>query len=275
VRRWKASRIGLYIAAIVTGTAVVFPLWIILILALAPPGKTILSPNFPLIPPVWTLSNFTSALNYPQFTQAFWFSLEIAFFVGGLALAIGIPTAYGLSRLGARTAYGITTVLFVVNMLPSLAIAIPLGAIFDTPGLYGSAFSIGIAQELLALPITVFLLLGAFQSLPRELEQQARVDGAGRFSAVFGVLVPLIVPAIVAAFLLSWMLSWDESTFALILTNFNPPTLPVLIFEAATGRGEANQAVAFSLIATIPVIILTVLLQKYLRGEDLVAGIRG
>jgi trehalose transport system permease protein len=142
--------------------------------------------------------------------------------------------------------------------------------------LAGSAASIGLAQELLALPVTVFLLVGAFQGLPRDLENQARVDGAGRFRALYGNLVPLVVPALVASFLLAWMLSWDESTFALIL--YNPSltaTLPVNIFLAFTGRGNPAVGVAFSCIATIPVIVLTVFLQKYLKGEDLAAGVRG
>ena len=274
-RKLTFMRVATYVVAIVAAVVIAFPLYILLLLALVPPKYTIYSAHPPLLPPSFTLSTIQTALNTPGFTGAFDLSLEVAFMVGALAIAIGIPTAYGLSRLGSRLAYGLTTVMFIVNMLPSITIAIPLTVPFIEAGLYGSPVSIALAQELLALPITTFLLLGAFQSLPREIEQSARVDGASRFTALFGVLVPLILPAIIASFLLSWMLSWDESTFALILSNLNPPTLPVLIFLSATGRGQPTLAIAFSLIATIPVIILTVVLQKYLRGEDLASGIRG
>ena len=271
----KLLRLLTYVGAILVAVVIAFPIYIIVLLAIVPTRYTIFSAHPPLIPPELTLTTIQTAIATPGFLDSMYFSLEIAFLVGGIALLIGIPTAYGLSRLRPRLAYGITTLLFVVNMLPSITIAIALTAPFISWGLYGSAISIALAQELLALPITTFLLLGAFQSLPREIEQQARVDGAGRFTAVFGNLVPLIVPAIVASFLLSWMLSWDESTFALILSS--PPQWPlaVAIFEDATGRGSATLAIAFSLIATIPVAVLTVLLQKYLRGEDLAAGIRG
>jgi trehalose transport system permease protein len=275
VKRPTIGRIALYVVAVVAAIIIAFPIYILLLLALVPPHYTLFSAHPPLIPPVLTLSTIETAISTPGFTGAFELSLEIAFMVGGLAILIGIPTAYGLSRLGPRIAYTLTTILFIVNMLPSITIAIPLTVPFIKLGLYGSPISIALAQELLALPITTFLLLGAFQSLPREIEQSARVDGANGVTAIYGVLVPLIAPAIVASFLLSWMLSWDESTFALILSNLNPPTLPVLIFLSATGRGNPTLAVAFSLIATIPVIVLTVLLQKYLRGEDLAAGIRG
>lgn len=271
----KASRVLLYVVVLVSSVTIALPIYLIVLLALVPQKFTIFSAHPSLLPTHVSLATLAAAVGSPNFLAALGFSLEIAFMVGAIALVIGIPTAYGLSRLGPRLAYAITTVLFVVNMLPSISLAIPLTVPFERFGLYGSSISIALAQELLTLPITTFLLLGAFQSLPRELEQQSRVDGAGRMRAVYGNLVPLILPAIVASFLLSWMLSWDESTFALILTDFNPPTLPVLIFLSATGRGNATIAVAFSLVATIPVIILTVLLQKYLRGEDLAAGIRG
>lgn len=271
----KLRSVVIYVVVVLSSLFIAFPLYVVILLALAPVKYTIFSAHPPLLPPRLTLTTLQTAVGSSQFFGAFDLSLEVAFLVGALALAIGIPTAYGLSRLGTRVAYAITTVLFIVNMMPSITIAIPLTVPFIKYHLYGSAISIALAQELLALPITTFLLVGAFQSLPRELEQQARVDGAGRMTAIYRILVPLIAPAIVASFLLSWMLSWDESTFALILSDLNPPTLPVLIFLSATGRGPITLAVAFSLIATIPVIALTVLLQKYLRGEDLAAGIRG
>jgi trehalose transport system permease protein len=272
------SNLVLYAAVIAISAFFLFPIYIIFLVAFVPTKYTIFAGRPPLIPPTLTWANLQTGLSSATtpFLPSMYLSLEVAFFVGLLAVAIGIPTAYGLSRLGSRLAYGLTTVLFVVNMLPSITIAIPITTPFIEAGLYGSPISIGLTQELLALPVTVFLLVGAFQGLPRDLEQQARVDGAGRLRAVYGNLVPLIRPAIVAAFLLSWMLSWDESTFALILYNpATSATLPVNIFLSFTGRGNPAVGVAFSCIATIPVIVLTVVLQRFLKGEDLASGLRG
>lgn len=277
-RRFTLSNAGLYVVVLVLSLFFLFPIYLIFLIGFTPQSYTLFAARPPLIPPALTWVNLQTGLSVSStpFLPSMYFSLEVAFFVGALAILIGIPTAYGLAKLGSRLAYGLTTVLFVVNMLPSITIAIPISVVFIKIGLYGTAISIGLAQELLALPVTVFLLVGAFQGLPRDLENQARVDGAGRFRAVYGNLVPLVRPALVAAFLLSWMLSWDESTFALIL--YNPAasaTLPVNIFLSFTGRGSPVVGVAFSCIATIPVIILTVFLQKYLKGEDLAAGVRG
>ena len=277
-KRWlTGSNIALYGSVTVLSLVLLFPMYLIFLIAFVPQRYSFFAARPPLLPPTVTWDNFSSGLNTAsyQFLPSMYLSLEVAFLVGLIALAIGIPTAYGLSRLAPRVAYGITAVLFVVNMLPSITIAIPIAIPFIRAHLYSTAAGVALAQELLALPVSVFLLVGAFQSLPRDLEPQARVDGAGRLTAIFGTLVPLIRPSIIAAFLLSWMFSWDESTFALILTNPANTTLPVRIFLDFTGRGPPAVAVAFSAVATVPVIILTIFVQKYLKGEDFAVGVRG
>lgn len=277
-KRWRWSTVGLYVAVVAISAFLLFPIYVIFLIAFVPVNYTIFAARPELLPSQFTLTYLQNGLggaNSP-FVPSLYFSLEIAFLVGAIALLVGIPAAYGLSRLTRRLAYGLTTVMFVVNMLPSITIAIPIGVEFDqVPGFFGSAIAIALAQELLALPVTIFLLVGAFQALPRDLEHQARVDGAGRMYSIWGVLVPLVRPALVASFLLAWMLSWDESTFALILSNLTHAPLAVNIFLAATGRGEAQLAVAFSFVATVPVIVLVVFLQKFLKGEDLASGVRG
>src|SRR5438046_5957293 len=90
--------------------------------------------------------------------------------------------------------------------------------IYITLHLYNTILGLALAQGLVALPFTIFLLLGAFQSLPKDLENQARVDGAGMLRTLYTLLVPLSKSAVAAAFLISWMLSWDEFTFAVILS---------------------------------------------------------
>ena len=276
-RRFTWSKVGLYASVVILSVVLLFPIYLIFLIAFVPQNYSFIAARPSLIPPSLTWANLQSGLSNPSyaFLPSMYFSLEIAFLVGAIALALGIPTAYGLSRLTPRVAYGITTVLFVVNMLPSITIAVPITISFIKLRLWDTAIGVAFAQELLALPVTVFLLVGAFQALPKDLELQARVDGAGRFRAIFGTLVPLVFPAIVASFLLSWMFSWDESTFALLLTNPVHTTLPVLIFLAFSGRGPPSIAVAFSFVATIPVIVLTILLQRYLKGEDLAVGVRG
>lgn len=269
----KLGKIAIYTAVVVVSLYILYPLYLLFLIAFTP-GKYTVKTLYPSqIPVAFTLGNLQTALSGFNLIDPMIKSLEVAFIVGGLAILLGIPAAYGLSKLSVRNANLISSTLFLANMLPAIVIAIPVSVTFLKLGLWDSAFGLALAQELVVLPLTIFLILGAFQSLPRDLENQARVDGAGIFQTLTMILIPLARGGIVAAFLLSWMMSWDEFTFAVILSPVKQ-TLPIVIFENIT-RGNILASSAFALIVTIPVLVLTVFLSKYLKGEYLSGGLVG
>lgn len=262
----------IYIAVAILTAYFLFPLYILLLIAFNSPKYTI-EALYP--PPVFkgvTLNNFIYAFTQYDFLHPFIKSLATATLVGILALVIGIPAGYGLSKLPGKIAYPILISLLITNMMPGLVVAIPISAEFIKMGLFDTILGLAFAQELITLPLAVFILQGTFSSVPKEIEYQAKIDGASTLSYWFHILIPTASPGIVAAFLISWMFSWDEFTYAVILSPIHP-TLPVEIYMNIT-RGNELAAVAFSLVFTIPVIVLTILLQKYLRGEYLTGGIK-
>ncbi len=269
----KLRRVGLYASVGLLSVILLYPLYILFLVAFEPPRYT-LDSLFPRqLPGGFTLTNLLTALGSFDLIDPLVKSLEVALLVAALALALGIPAAYGLSRLPPVLSYGITTTLFVVNMMPAITIAVPISAEFISLGLYDSVPGLALLQELVVLPLATFILVGAFQAIPREIEWQARVDGAGLLRTVYRTLVPLARSGIVAAFLLSWMFSWDEFTFAVILSPLKP-TLPVVIYQNLT-RGNLLATTAFAIVMTVPVIVVTVLLQRHLKGEELAGGLRG
>ena len=267
------ARLLLYLVTAAFGVYFLYPIYVLFLVAFVPTHFTILELYPDQVPRGLTLAYLSSALGNPLLIDALERSLEVATLVGVIAIGIGIPTAWGLSRLRPALAYALTTILFVVNMTPGLVIAIPISVTFIQLGLFDSVVGLALVQELVVLPIVTFLLLGAFLAIPPELEHQARVDGAGLLTTIYGVLVPLALPAVIASFLLAWMLSWDEFTFAVILSPIRP-TLPIIIYDYIT-RGDLRVAAAFALVASLPVIGLTVLLQRYLKGEYLAGGLKG
>lgn len=269
----KISRVLFYILILTISAGVLYPVYVLFLIAFTPAKGTILSLTPLQYPGGFTLSNLQNAFKTGNLIAPTIKSLETATLVGTIALALGIPAAYGLSKLSTRLANIIATLLFLVNMLPAIVIAIPVSAEFISIHLWDTVPGLALAQELVALPLTIFILLGGFQSLPKDLENQARVDGAGMVRTLFLMLVPLAKAAVAAAFLLSWMISWDEFTFAVILSPLHQ-TLPLVIYLYIT-RGDILAASAFALVVTIPVIILTILLQKFLRGEYLSGGLTG
>ncbi|MCW6158658.1 MAG: carbohydrate ABC transporter permease [Thermoplasmatales archaeon] len=272
--RW--TRYYIYAGAAFFSFFVLLPLYVLIIIALGAPNQTVAAYYPALLPTKFTLSNFINAFRGTGILleSAFLKSLETAFIVAVIAILLGYHAAFGLSKLPFKISSLIIGVLFFSTMIPSITIAIPISETFLRLGLYDSSLGLALAQELLVLPLTIFILSGTLDAVPKQLEQQARVDGASFIRALYQVIFPLAVPGIVSAFLLSWLMSWDEFTFAIILSPVHP-TLPILIYLDASARGNVLTAASFSLLVTIPVIVLTIILSKFIRAGYLTSGITG
>ncbi|MBO0888811.1 carbohydrate ABC transporter permease [Candidatus Bathyarchaeota archaeon] len=270
---FQPSKAVFYFCVVATAAFLLYPLYVLFLISFSPVQYTLNSPNPPQWPVSFTLQNLANAVRNTDLIDPMMRSLITALLVATISLIIGIPAAYGLSKVPTRLANTLSTFLFMVNMLPALVIAIPIGVQFISFRLYDTIPGLALAQELVALPLTVFVLLGAFQNLPADLENQARVDGAGMLRALFTILVPISKAAVAASFLLAWMVSWDEFTFAVILSPIHQ-TLPIIIWTNIT-RGDILASSAFALVLTLPVVVLTILLQRYLKGEYLSGGMHG
>ncbi|MFG1415287.1 MAG: carbohydrate ABC transporter permease [Thermoplasmataceae archaeon] len=278
----KIGMILLYIAAIILAVVFFFPIWILILTAFQPSNLSVYAKYPSLILQSFTLANVISSFKTPSngLVGSLLRSLEVAFIVGFLALGLGIPASYGLSKISASISNKIIVLLFLVNMMPGLVIAIPIASDFIRLGIQNTSpyvvFSVAFAQELVVLPLTVFVILGGFRSLPKDLENQARVDGANFRTAFSRLLLPLNKIAILVAFLLAWMTSWDEFTYAVIVAPIAPSntTFPVTL-QNYVSYGYPLISATFALVASIPVIILAVFLMKYLKGGYLSGGLIG
>ncbi|MCL4335556.1 MAG: carbohydrate ABC transporter permease [Candidatus Thermoplasmatota archaeon] len=266
---------GTYIGAIILAIIFFIPLWVLILIAFEPVRFTFgrVYPSF--LPLGFTLKNIITSITTPglYLGSSLLRSLEVAFMVGGIAIFLSIFAGYGLSKLTARVSNKIIVLLFLINMMPGLIISIPVASEFDKVGLYNNIVGVALAQELVVLPLSVFIVLGGFRGLPKDLENQARVDGAPFFTSFFRIILPLNRIAIMVAFLLSWMTSWDEFTYAVIIDPIAPSnsTFPVTLYNYVS-RDLALDAATFALVATVPVLILTGFLMKYLKGQYLSGG---
>jgi ABC-type glycerol-3-phosphate transport system permease component len=268
----KNKNTSSYIIAIVMAIIFIYPLYILILIAFEPVSLTFGRLHPYQLPLILTLSNFETAIKSLSLIMPVVKSVIVAFIVGILALLLATPAGYGLNKLAARFSNRIIMLLFVVNMMPAIVIAIPISVYFIKIGLYNSIFGVALAQELVVLPISVFIMLGGFRALPRDLENQAFIDGASMFSSFKNVILPLIRIPLLISFLLAWMTSWDEFTYAVIISPLNP-TFPVKLYDYVS-RGEPFIASSFALLVTIPVILIVVILQKYLKGEYLSGGMK-
>jgi multiple sugar transport system permease protein len=181
-----------------------------------------------------------------------------------LTIAIGSLAAYAMARFHLAWMRIYLMVLLAISMFPQIAIAGPVWAILDRIDWLNSYQGLVAAYIALSLPLAIWILTTFFREVPSELEEAALVDGCSRVQALYKVIFPVAAPGILTAALLVFIHAWNEFFFALIImTDPNVQTLPVGI---ALFPGEYTmpwgEIAAASTIATIPLIILTLVFQR-------------
>ncbi|MDX6254950.1 MAG: multiple sugar transport system permease protein [Frankiales bacterium] len=187
------------------------------------------------------------------------------------SVAIAVLAAYAVSRYRFHGRSSFTTVVLSTQMFPGILFLLPLYLIFvnisKTTGinLYGSRLGLIITYLTFTLPFAIWMLVGYFDSIPRELDEAAKVDGNGPLGALFRVVIPAAVPGIVAVVIYAFMTAWGEVLFASIMTDDNTRTLAVgLKGFANLNNVYWNQIMAASLTVSIPVVVGFLLLQRFL-----------
>jgi trehalose transport system permease protein len=190
-----------------------------------------------------------------------------------LSLLIAVPAAYAISRFSFRLRYSLILAVFLTRMVPEVSIALPISISFIRLGLFDTILGLTLAHLIRILPISCFILVSVFSSFPRELENQALIDGCSRFKAFFKVVMPLCAAGIAVAAIFSFLLSWDEFIYASYLT-LAEPTMPLKMFYYIS-RGDIFSSSTYAVVITVPVLIFTLALQKYIRPDYLSGAIKG
>jgi multiple sugar transport system permease protein len=199
-------------------------------------------------------------------------SLIVASSTTVLSLIVGAFGGYSLARGEYKGREGILMWVLTNRMAPPIAAIIPLFIIFYRMGLYDTQIGLIIAYLVFNLPISIWMLKSYFEDLPKELEDNALVDGCRPIDVFLRIVLPLSQPGIVATGILTFMLCWNEFFMAMILTGGNAGTLPLFTLTfIAEYRGTLwGQMAATGVITMIPVVVLAVLVQKHLiRGLTL------
>jgi multiple sugar transport system permease protein len=144
--------------------------------------------------------------------------------------------------------------------------------IYATFNLIDTHIGLILIYTMINIPFAIWIMRDFFDTLPVDLEESAMVDGASRLQAFIRIVFPLSTPGLVSVAVFSFIFSWNEFLFALMLTNVNAITLPVLIAGQNSTRGiEWWNISALALVATVPVILMSLFLQRFIT-RGLVAG---
>jgi ABC-type glycerol-3-phosphate transport system permease component len=216
-----------------------------------------------------TLENWREVLRSGVFDSAYR-SATVGLVTVSLSVIIGSMGAYAISRYktgGSATRFGI----LAAQVLPPAVLVFPFLEVSYRFKLNDTLFAVIISHLSFVLPVVTWFLIGFFDAAPKEVEEQALVDGLSRFQAFRKVVIPQVAPGIGAAAVFGFVLSWNDLFYALILAPGNSATLPVKIASFNTFRGvELGAMAAAILVAVIPVLIVSFFIQK-----RLVRGISG
>jgi multiple sugar transport system permease protein len=229
------------------------------------------------IPPsIWpeepTLDGYVQILRYGDFPTYFMNSFIVAFGSAALSTAIGALGGYGLSRFRFRGRAIILAMVLFSQVLPGILLVGPYFEMLSRIGLYNSYIGLILAFTSLTLPFSLWMLKGYTDTIPRDLDDAAMVDGCTSLGAFRRVIFPLVAPGVVATLVFAFLLAWGDLLWALVLTSGDDmATLTLGLTRLVTQfRTVWPQLMAGSVVAAVPSIVLYVWLQRYL-----VEGISG
>ena len=257
---------------IILGLLVIFtvlPLYVMVVSSIKPLEDV--QGAFAWIPTHVTLRPFVDMWDTVPLGRYFVNSLVVSLAATVCSVAIAILTGYAVSRYRFAGRGTFMTVVLSTQMFPGILFLLPLFLIFVNIDkytgiqLYGSRIGLTITYLTFALPFSIWLIAGYFDTIPRELDESARVDGAGPLRTLFRVVLPVAAPGVVAVAIYAFMTAWGEVLFASVLTDDSTRTLAVGLRGYATQANVYwNQVMAASLVVSLPVVIGFLALQRFL-----------
>lgn len=265
------QKILYYTLLVIMAVVILFPIYYMISISLKLPKDIYRSPS--LLPMNATLKNYVDLFT----TQDFLINIRNSFIVSSSATIISVfiscLAAYSLVRLKYRYRDWIGRLILFAYLTPSALLFIPLAVIIAHLGLANTLHGLIFVYLTFSAPLSTWLLMGYFRGIPADLEEQAMVDGATRWQALFRIVLPLAAPGLVAVSVFTFTGAWNELLLALIfITSPDKRTVPVAVSYLITGDVfRWGLIMAGSVSAAIPVMILYYLAQRFVV-QGLAAG---
>jgi multiple sugar transport system permease protein len=193
-----------------------------------------------------------------------------------LSLAIATPAAYALAKFRLRGGSVIRFALLVTQMIPGIVIANSLYPAYNDVGLLNSRLGLILADSSSAIPFAVLIIYAFMMSLPMEIVEAARVDGAGQIRAFVSIVLPVSRNAVITAALFSFLFSWSDFLFALTLTtgtNVQPVTLGIYAY-LSSNIVSWGPVMATGVLSALPAIVFLLLAQRFIAAGQLGGAVK-
>jgi multiple sugar transport system permease protein len=276
----RASRwgdVGYYVGQLVLVVVFAFPLLWVLSLSLKSAEETLQSPPG-LLPSSWLWSNYGHVLETTPLGRYLLNSaLVVALTVLGILL-LAVPAAYALSRFVFPGRRGYTRGLLAAQLISPLIIAVPVYRLFIALGLINNYLGLTLVYVAIVAPFITWFLKTYFDTLPRELDEAAAIDGCSPAGALLRVVLPSARPGIVSACILAGVTAWSQFAIPFILLDdqeLYPVSVGVVNLKATAGEITTQYLAAGSVMAILPVIVIFVVLQRQIVGALTAGAVKG
>lgn len=265
-RGWFGSSVS-YIYLCILSVVSVFPLLWIILSSIKSKGELSSNPTS-ILPKQVSLESYRIVIEELDFGTNLINSVIVA--AGTTLLAIFISTigAYGVVRFFPRFGRALTKVLITTYMFPPILLAIPYSIIIGNLGMFNNRLGLIIVYLSFSVPYAIWLLVGFFQTVPIEIEEAAKIDGANKIQVYSKVALPIIAPGVVAVAIYTFINAWNEFLFSLILMNSSSKMTVAVALKSLEGQEVLDWGVmmAASVLVVLPSIIFFMIIQKRIAG---------
>ena len=266
------KKILTYLVIAIALAAFIFPIYWMIIASFKENSVLMRVPP-QLYPTFKTLDNYISIITNTKYLNYIKNSLIVASMTVIVDLALAIFAGYSLSRYRYPGRKAIMTLTLSAQVFPTVVIIISLYSLFSKLKLMNSYVGLMLADVAMSLPLSVWMMKSFCDSVPRSLDEAAKVDGCSRFMTMVRIAVPLMKPGMLAVGIYAFLQSWDDYMISLVvMTKTAMKTLPVGIAETFMGEFGFDYAgmMTVSVVASLPVLLLFLFFNKYM-----VAGLTG
>jgi multiple sugar transport system permease protein len=261
---------------IVIGLFAFFPIYWMLITSVTPQEQVF---SFPprFVPSVITPQHYADFFQNNTLLRYLFNSIVVSTATAFSSVLIGIFAGYSFSKFRYTGRRALMFLILSAQMFPQTLLLITLYLMFAQLKLLNSYWALILSFTSFTLPLCVWTLKGYFDTLPDELIEAAKVDGAGQMTIIFRVLLPMARPALISTFLFAFIRGWNDFIYALTLGGSEHMTLPPGLVLTYTGEFQTSWAnlMASSLIVSLPVVVLFILMQRYIVAGLTTGAVKG
>ncbi|NLF77798.1 MAG: carbohydrate ABC transporter permease [Chloroflexi bacterium] len=274
-QRWL-DKLGLYGAFGLLALFAFFPIYWMLLTSLTPNDQVF---QFPprLFPADVTLEHYASFFDNASLLRYFQNSVLVSVATAVGSIVVSAYAAYSFSKFRYRGRTALMFLILSAQMFPQALLLIALYLMFSELGLLQSYWSLILAFTTFTLPLCIWMLKSYFDTIPDDLIEAAKVDGASQRQIIYRILLPITTPALVSTGLFAFIRGWNDYIYALTLAGPEKMTLPPGLALTFIGEFQTSwpSLMAASLIVSLPIVVVFLFMQRYITGGLTAGAIKG